>query len=193
MNTIDKGDTIEFTLHLDDIRQLFDAPEVDPFTQQTRVTSGIDEVADRLRTKRLRRRPRLSATLVLPAERIGADLEVQTREAISRYCDIKIAEARREKEIARFEGRSKLGAGLLTLPIVALAIALIFVVTPTLPQPLVLFLTPIFTVIIWVAIWNPVEVLLYDRWDENRTIEIFNCIKSMDLRILAAEEFQAKK
>lgn len=183
MTTNDTGETIAFTLELDSLQELFAAPTFDPFSEHCRVESGMDEMANYLRTKSLRPPPRVTTVLVLPAGSVPTDQDGQIQRAIGRYCDLHITQATLVKRARRFEGLSKLGTGLLALPLVAVTIAIISAVTTELPEPVLLFLTPFFTVIIWVAIWNPFDVLLYNRWGENRTIKIYGCIKNTALRI----------
>src|SRR5262245_51890087 len=118
VESTERSDAVELTIRLDDIRQLFQAPELDPFAAQERTTAGLDDVADYLTTKDLRRPPALRALLLLPSERITADLEALTKDAVSRYCDAKIARARREIEIIGFVGRKRLWLGVVALAIV---------------------------------------------------------------------------
>ena len=187
MTTRTTGESIEFVITLDEIGELFAAPPFNPFSPHCRVESGMDEMANYLRTQRLRRPPRISARLVLPTAALPADPEQRIRRAIDRYCDLHIDQATLVKKARRFEGLSKLGTGLLALPLVAVLIAVISLLTTDLPEPVLLFLTPLLTVIIWVAIWNPFDVLLYNRWGENRTIQIYSCIKGADIRLDEAD------
>ncbi len=71
MDTIDTGDSIHFTLHLENLGESLTAPPFDPFSKQSRVESGMDEIANYLSTRRLRNPPRISAVLTLPPEPVA--------------------------------------------------------------------------------------------------------------------------
>ncbi len=79
----------------------------------------------------------------------------------------------------------KLASELLVIPALAIVLAAILVVAPAIPQGLIDVLTPLFTVTIWVATWNPVDSLLFDRWNANRDIEVYGYLAAADVDVRA--------
>ena len=75
----------EATLPLEDIRYLFATPEPDPFSLAELDVSGIDYLMSDL-TGRRKLPERIRLTLVLPPEKIEADLEQKVSAALKRCC-----------------------------------------------------------------------------------------------------------
>ena len=63
---VDSGDSIEVTIHLDAINELFTAPELDPFKVQAWTTSGIEDLVAHLDARRLRHKPTVKMMIALP-------------------------------------------------------------------------------------------------------------------------------
>lgn len=175
-------------LELTDVRELFEVPGFDPFDPVARATPGLDEIAADLRTRRRRRLPPPTITLLLPTEQIDAGLEVRVRAAVDRYCAMRIAQARSTRRIVVHEGWSKLRSELVALPIIALVLALFLVVAPALPPWVAQLFTPLITITIWVAIWNPVDSLLFDRWAADRTAQVYGWIREMEVVVRPARQ-----
>ena len=187
VTTVESNESaIQFTIRLDDIRQLFQVPEFDPFVPQARLTSGMDDISAYLATQRLRFIPRLKATLVLPADQITPGLLDETRAAIGRYCAFSLAQTRSHMATSRFEGRSKLPIGLTVAASTFLAVIILYLVLPETASSLLALMTPLVTVIIWVSIWNPMEVLIYDRWADRRELQVATAIQEMEISIQPA-------
>ena len=106
-------DKVEFTVRLEDLSQLFEAPELDPFVDQLRVTSGVEDMVAYLSTRRLRKLPAATATLQLPRAVATPDAVATAKAAMQRYCDAQIAEAQRATATNNFDGRTKLPVGLI--------------------------------------------------------------------------------
>jgi len=183
--TSDRKGLLEFSLHLNDIRELFEAPEFDPFVAQSRVTSGLDDIVNSLSVRPLRNPPRIKTTLRLPADQITRDLPAETRAALDRYCEFNLKATRQAMAASKFEGRTKLPVGIAVAAAVVIIAVIIFWLLPDYLAKLAVLLTPVITVIVWVSIWNPVETLLYDRWDERRNLQIHTAIQNMELHIQA--------
>ena len=184
VTTITPGETAaEVCLQLDTIEQLFKAPELDPFADQSRLTSGIDDIAVYLSTQRLRHVPKLKTTLILPQDQITPGLLDETRVAVGRYCEFTLSQTRNQMDARRFEGRNKLPLGLAVAVITFLVTLIIYVLLPDAASSLLVFLSPVVTVIIWVSIWNPMEILLFSRWTNRREMQITTAIRDMDIAI----------
>ena len=181
---VDLDETIEFTLRLDDLHDLFTAPELDPFVDELRVTSGVEDMVAYLFTRRLRKLPKVRVALVLP--QAAPDSAAEAKAAMQRYCDVQITSSRRAMAINTFDGRAKLPVGLLAASAMIVAVFLFFMLLPENLQPLTVILAPIVTIASWAAIWNPVETLLYENWEERRTVQAYTCLREMEIGIAAA-------
>lgn len=182
----DEDGTVEFTVRLDKLRELLEAPEPDPFMDQVRVIAGIEQMASYLYTRRLRKLPSAAATLLLPSAEVAPAAAATATAAVQRFCDVRIAEAQRTIAINKFDGRTKLPVGLAAA--VAMVV-LLFILIWLLPQdlePLAAILGPVVTIASWAAIWNPVETLLYENWEERRTIQVFTCLRQITITVAPA-------
>jgi hypothetical protein len=184
--TVDGKELVEFTLDLNNIRELFEAPEFDPFVPQSRMTSGIEEITDYLSTRRMRKPPQIKATVRLPADQMTPDIGGETKAALGRYCEFELRRTRQSLAASRFEGRNKLPGGLVVAVTAVVITIIIFLLLPKYLDNALVVMTPVVTVIVWVSIWNPVETLLYDRWDDRRDLQIYTALQNMELQIQAA-------
>ncbi len=176
---------IAFALRLNALSELFEAPPLDPFVEQLRTTSGVEDMAAYLAARRLRNPPVATATLQLPAAVIDADTAATAHRSMQRYCDVQIAAAQRAIAINNFAGRTKLPIGLLAAgAMVAFLLGLLWLLPEDL-QPLIAVLAPIVTIASWAAIWNPVETLLYENWEERRSIQIYTFLRDMAIKVEA--------
>lgn len=165
---VDNGAEINVTAAIESLDQLFEAPEFDPFRKQPRTSAVVDDIVAHLRSRHMRRQPTVSLTLLLPSDKKLDDAAAVASTALRRYADLKVAEIETEIEITRFEGRARLPWGIVVAVMVVLLIVLANVLLPEHLEPLLVAFSPVVSVIIWVAIWNPAEALLYETWGLRR-------------------------
>jgi len=174
--------THEFTLNLDDIRELFVAPEIDPFAGRSDAGSGMDRMLLQLRA-----RPRgpVRARIVLPPAQLVPDLESRCREALQHYCDARIAQLTDQSLSLRREGYATLARGSLFLAACVLG-ARIAEEPFYMPAILARFLNEGFVIAGWVALWYPLDALLYLRWPVNRDRRLYEVLKKMEMSFVAS-------
>ena len=102
---VDQGDEVAVTAIVETMQQLFEAPELDPFTDQVRTTAVVDDIIDFLHARRLRRPPQVTLTLLLPAAEVRDGLAQEAAAALRRYAVHHLAEAKQALAISTFEGR----------------------------------------------------------------------------------------
>lgn len=161
---VDTGDEIQVTAEIESLDQLFEAPDFDPFSEQPRTSAVVDDIIAHLRSRHMRHKPSVALTLLLPP---GEELEeavASASAALRRFAALKTAETQKEIEITRFEGRARLPWGIVVAVAVLVLVALAAVLLPENLDPLLVAFSPVVSVIIWVAIWNPAEALLYENW-----------------------------
>lgn len=172
----------EIVLRLTDLRELFHAPEIDPFSGQGELESGIDRLVSQLRG---RPRGAVRARITLPAAQITPDLGSRCREALQRYCRARISQLGEQNASLWREGWATLGRGILFLAACMIG-SKIFGEPKYLPAFLGRFLDEGFIIAGWVALWYPLDVLLYQHWPVNRDRRIYKVIESMEVEFVAA-------
>jgi len=170
----------QYTLHLDDVRQLFNAPEFDPLAANPRDTSGIEWLIEELKT--IPRPDSLKLTLYIPTEQVTPELNQRLHTVVQDYCAMKIEQAILEADALRRQGLRELGYGSLFL-LICLGLAVFAEQASFLPHWLGGFLLNGFTVIGWVSLWHPTEILLFDISPSRREKSRYDLISAMELEI----------
>jgi hypothetical protein len=149
---------LDINLHLKDIKYLFLDPDLDPFENEMLQLSGIEEAINRLGTKK-RKRSKVRLNIFLPGRQNDPKLQNTTKEAMSKFCDFKIMHTQRLLEKEKMEGWRAVMIGLVFSAICLLMIVAIYLLGPLSDTILVIFVG-FFTILIWMAIWNPAESFL---------------------------------
>lgn len=152
------------TAEIESLDQFFEAPDFDPFSEQLRTSAVVDDITAHLRSRHLRHKPAVSLTLLLPP---GEELEeavASASTALRRFAALKMTETQKEIEITRLEGRTRLPWGIVVAVMVLVLVALAALLLPENLDPLPVAFSPVVSVIVWVAIWNPAEALFYENW-----------------------------
>ena len=177
------NDVLDVRLELANPGELFAPPIPDPFAGRPHAEPGIDRILNQLRPKPGRR---VRATLVLPASARAPDLEARCRAALERWCDVKIAHNRNDNSSLWHEGRATLARGLLFLAVCMLGSQLVG--EPKYLHPVVArFLDEGFVIAGWVALWYPLDVLLYQHWPLARERRMFENLRSMEFALEYAD------
>lgn len=173
------------TIELNTIAELFTVADADPFAASPTVEPGVDQLAVELKT-----RPGLPerVILALPPDQVDDGTEERARQALRRWCDRATRLADREAAALRWRGVKALQAGLLFLALCLAGAALIEQIFP--PGGLLNQLFGEGLVIAgWVALWIPVEILLYDRlmvWQRKR---LYGAMGALPLEVRVREQF----
>lgn len=174
------GPAPDFRLHLDDLRDLFVAPEPQPFSAHPNYESGVDQIFNSLRTRRPRRRIRAAIHVGRGLTATAAD---DLRAALVRYCDSRIEAERVVISCHRREGTAKLAIGVVFL-LVTLGLEAILDRFAFEPQLLHRFVAEGLTVLGWVMLWAPLALLFLDWWPARRNIDAYVAIREMDIELI---------
>lgn len=91
-------------IRLDTIDQLFNAPDIDPFSDEEVDVLGepaLLRAVRRLQAHRIRNLEDVRLTLELPSDQIALHLEARTQEAKGRYCAAKIEDNELQIRLSR--------------------------------------------------------------------------------------------
>jgi hypothetical protein len=150
---------------------------------------GIDSLVSRLRGRQLSRRGQL--VLALPTATVQPDLAILARRAIDRYCRHKILESKRTLNELLWIGVKALQVGVLFLAsclVLAGAIARSYVEAGSFGD----ILTQGLTIVGWVSLWRPIEILLYEWWPLWRDVRVYDYILRMDIAIQSRGDTRSK-
>jgi hypothetical protein len=180
-----RSNKYDIVMELSSISHLFNAPEVNPFSNNELEIMGESALARLLR--QLESQPlnrRMCLTLLLPVEQIKPDLEQEVLKAMNQYCCLNIKNNKVKLQILRqFCWRSLLNG--LTFLAVCLLLSNLFhgQSLSFVPEFIRSIFSEGFTIIGWVALWHPVEIVLYDWIPIARTNAIYKFIITIPIYV----------
>ncbi len=161
----------DILIRLDTIDQLFNAPDINPFSDEEVDVLGepaLLRAVRRLQAHRIRDWDEVKLILELPPDQITPGLEARTHEAVQRYCAAKIEDNRLQIRLSRV--RSLIGVGMVTaisIVVIALAYVLLNSVLSGASDTIRGVVAASVSVFVWVILWDPMERLLFD-WVQPR-------------------------
>jgi hypothetical protein len=164
-------------LELRSLGELFAEPGFDPLGGHAEEVAGIERLANQLRP--LRRAP-VTTRIVLPASERAPDLEDRCRDALRAVVDRRIERNRNDARSLRKEGYATLWRGLVFLALCLLGSRIMGEVT-LLPGFVERFIDEGLVIAGWVALWYPLDVLLYQRWPLARERRLYESLREMQL------------
>jgi hypothetical protein len=164
-------------LELRCLGELFAEPGFDPLGGHAEEVAGIERLANQLRP--LRRAP-VTTRIVLPASERAPDLEDRCRDALRAVVDRRIERNRNDARSLRKEGYATLWRGLVFLALCLLGSRIMGEVT-LLPGFVERFVDEGLVIAGWVALWYPLDVLLYQRWPLARERRLYENLREMQL------------
>lgn len=173
-------DIKETHIKLNNINDLFIPREINPLKQQDLYETGIQEIISIYQKNWKFKKHKI---LIHVNEKIINYSELDVNEAINRYCDYKIKLLREDNNKQRIEILKTF-----SLAIIILSGCLIF---SNYIKSLNLFNSTVKHIISeglfiggWVSLWHPIELLLYERWNERWDTYIYEEIKKADINII---------
>jgi hypothetical protein len=162
LNIMPKQDVI---LKLNTIGELFNAPDVNPFSENEIDVLGeaaLPHAVRQMLARRIRHWHEARLVIQLPPDQITPDLPAQTRAAVRRYCAAKIEDNRLTIRLSRV--RSAIGLIIVTvISIAVIAVAWFLFNTIFSPRSdAAVVVAASISVFVWVILWNPMDKLLFD-------------------------------
>ena len=170
-------------LELGSLEELFEAPRFDPLAGRTEEVSGLDRLMNELRP--LPQAP-VCLQLALPTAERAPNMEERCRKALRAVLDRRIVRNRNDARSLRKEGYATLWRGLLFLALCLLGSRVMEEIT-LLPGFIEHFIDEGLVIAGWVALWYPLDVLLYQRWPLARERRLCEGLRDMRLEF----EFQS--
>ncbi len=144
---------------------LFDAPTINPFSENELEILGMSGLAYITRQLQAHRRDLKHARLLvrMPPDQITPGLDRRLADAVHRYCRAKIDDNKVEIHLIRF--RSSLGLGILMVIVAVIVAITYFLFTGPLSgvsqvvQVVIAFSISLFA---WVTLWDPLEALIFN-------------------------------
>ena len=178
---------ISLVLSLNQIDELFSAPDTNPFsTHEVHVLgkSGLDCIKKQIALLWPRRPDSLQVMLQLPAEQITPGLKEQTSKAIQRYCSDRIASNRLRRGLVMERARRQFTGAIIGTFVALLVIALLSI-NPfgLLPEVLRGVLTVLAAFAIAVLIFDALWSLVFDWMPFVQDNTVHTVLMNMDLAI----------
>ena len=176
----------EVDLHLPMLRieHLFEDPHLDPFASDLEGYDGrpgLERMVSAVQGAT--RRAPVSVTVEVPPERWSPDLEERARGALSRECRRRLARVDDDLDgVRRLGWRALLWALLAVIVINGLVGALGDPEPGTVEDAVSSGLQ----VAAWVALWFPINLLVYDRWYYRRDQRAYRALRDLPLRVVPA-------
>ena len=177
----------DIVIRLESIEQLFNAPDINPFSEEEVDVLGepaLLRAVRRLLAHRVRNWEGMRLVLELPADQITPGLEQQTQDALRRYSDAKIED--NHLTICLSRTRSLLGLGMVTvisIIVLGLAYLLFNSVFAGSPDSIKTLVAASISVFVWVILWDPMEKLLFDWVQPHMENTILRRIPTLDIVI----------
>ncbi|MGC0365777.1 hypothetical protein ABH922_003761 [Rhodococcus sp. 27YEA15] len=165
-------------LSLNDIDELFVAPDLDPMAGQFESTSGMDRAMAQARG--MGQQP-LTVDISV-ASPLDQDVEQRVRVAVQGYCRVRSAELASEIAGVKRRGRKELMFGMIFLA-VCLVLAGSLELASIVPEWIQQVSTEGLVIIGWISLWHPVDMLLFERWPLVKDQRVLVRIADADFRI----------
>lgn len=169
-------------LAMNNIEDLFNQPDYDPFDPSSRFGSGFDEILNQARKRSFKKPLQIMITLSSPVN--DPDLNRRVEKAIKRFCTENIKQIGLELTEIREQGKRDLGWALSFSLILLLGAFLITQLT-ILPDFLIYLLSTGAGIIAWVVLWPPLDNLLYEWRPYRRSQLVYQQIQSAEIEIHA--------
>ena len=160
-----EGPPQDLAVSVDTLDQLFNAPDVNPFSENRLDILGMSGLEYIVRQLQAHRRDwkHMRLRIHVPREAITPGFEFRLVEAVRRYCRAKIEDNRIEIHLIR--SRSSVGLGLLMVIVLALIGCAYFLLTGPMagiPQAFQFAIAATISLFAWVSLWDPLEALIFN-------------------------------
>jgi len=181
----DNQDEAVFEMELDDLNELVVAPDQDPYSDQPTKylgQSGMMRMIHLFKPTHFRQRRSHRLILRMPREKVSQETASQAKALICKYAAKMIEDNENSIIQIKRKGHRQLPYAIIIL-FACMALGILFGLEEVVDQNMVLALaiSEGFYIVGWIALWRPMDVLLFDPMEvrmENQLLRAF-----MDMRI----------
>ena len=176
----------DVVLKLNTIGELFNAPDIDPFSENAIDVLGeaaLPHASRQMLARRIRHWHEARLVIQLPPDQITPDLQTRTQAAVKRYCTAKIADNRLTIRLSRVRS----AIGLIIVAIISVAVMgvawLLFntIFAAQADSTVAALVFASISVFVWVILWDPMEKLIFDWVSPALENRILRGMMDMDL------------
>lgn len=173
------------SLRLARLEELLEPPDPDPLAGRFEERSGVERILDALRARYTRRLNAVEARLVVD-EQPSPAVQRKVADALRALRDHQERRLGEQLVTIRRDGLRALVKGL-AFVLVCMAISAVAGKLTILPEMVRGLVSEGFVIAGWVALWVPMELLLYDWWPVTRDRKLYRLIAEMQYTIEAVE------
>lgn len=156
----------EIKIKIREIEQLYLAPNMDPFSDlevEMFGESAFQRILKQLEPGFWRKSGTLRLVIQLPKEKIKPGLDEKVMAAIDRYAEIRTKDNNLAARNERWNGARRLVVAILfSLGIIAVSVLLFNTLLSDLPRDVYSLLFGFIALVIWVLVWNPIDILAFE-------------------------------
>jgi len=174
------GGRLDVTLTLPSPEALFAAPAAGPLSEHYAAYGdqpALDAIVAEMEARKIP--SAVHATIELPAATIDPSLEQRLRDAVGRYCRVKLARIDVELRKTRRLGVRSLVLGF----VVVFVLNAISQKLDSSRNEFVQALSQGLSIVSWVTLWFPVNLLLYDRWYYRRDQRLYQTLLELEISV----------
>ncbi len=156
----------DIVLKLNTIKELFNAPDVNPFSDNEIDVLGeaaLPHAVRQMLARRIRHWHEARLVIQLPPDQITPDLQAQAQAAVRRFCTARIEDNRLTIRLSRV--RSAIGLAMVTIisvVVIAVAWLLFNTIFAAVSDTVGVVVAASISVFVWVILWDPMEKLIFD-------------------------------
>jgi hypothetical protein len=176
----------DVVLKLNTIGELFNAPEINPFSENAIDVLGeaaLLHAARQMLGRRIRHWHEARLVIQLPPDQLAPDLQAQTQAAVQRYCTAKIEDNRLTIRLSRVRSAIGLAVVAIISAVVVGAALLLFstIFAAQADTAIAALVMACISVFVWVILWDPMEKLIFDWVSPALENRILRGIMGMEL------------
>ncbi|MEM0448946.1 MAG: hypothetical protein QW520_03895 [Methanomassiliicoccales archaeon] len=177
-----------FEIEVDDLKYLMLPPEKDPYSSRPMDFLGqsvMERMLNNFRTDRFWMRSRLTLVLRMPSNKVTEDTESQVKEMLHRYSEKLIRDNKNRLRRIRRKGLRMIPYSLLIL-ILCTSLGILFSSDQLIESNRIIWraISEGFYIIGWVALWGPIDTLLFEPVDIKKQIELLKKLEDMEIKIV---------
>jgi hypothetical protein len=177
----------EVTIKLRELEQLYLAPDMDPFSDlevEMFGESAFQRIQKQLEPGFWQKSGKLRLVILLPKDKIKPGLDEKVMRAIDRSTELRTKDNNLAARNERWNGLRRLTvAVLVSLGIIAVSALLFNTLLSDLPRDIYSLLYGFLALVMWVLVWNPIDILAFEWVPYSRANQVLAYIAKAEIVI----------